>query len=46
MVALKSFASMDVRLHGASPWHLKRIVVLFVVAANVSYHGARPWLLS
>jgi len=34
---------MDVRLHGASPWVSKRIVVLLVVAADVSYHGARPW---
>jgi len=33
---------MEVRLHGASPWLSKRIV-LFIVAANVSYHGAGPW---
>jgi hypothetical protein len=33
-----------VKLHGARPWHLRELAVVFV-AVSVKLHGARPWHL-
>jgi hypothetical protein len=35
----------NVKLHGASPWHLKTLVLGMLIAANMRLHGASPWYL-
>ena len=37
--------AVNVKLHGARPWHLKISLTGAFVATSVKLHGARPWHL-
>ena len=41
----RSYVAPNVKLHGASPWHLYQ-VLLCGVAAIVTLHGTSPWHLA
>jgi hypothetical protein len=42
---VRSYVASNVKLHGASPWHLEFWVWELLVAASVKLHGTSPWHL-
>jgi hypothetical protein len=42
--SFSNFVAVNVRLHGASPWH-PEVACQSLVAVNVKLHGTSPWHL-